>query len=571
MYNASYYTPSAFGAYVVGGEAISASISGSVWLLSDAQSGCLFVGFFTAAFLFALYASGNACGCFRSFDVFSTELQIKASDLTDGGDSSGIRTIPATRKFGGVALWAGVSIGLALCGDALSYVAQHGWTEVSSALPLAHPSDAIGAGMQATLRLRAALISPTAAMPSSCTTDSPKMIGSLSPTDIGWSITGTPLGSVFATAAAFPGTLAASSLNASTVMRVGCDFVFATPALVPMWSRFFTSVARDAQAPSAVLALWAAAAPDNILSGRANALAEIGTTASAPSGALISVTLPAGYALVSWALTLTDGGANRKAYTELFLGPSSSLAGARGSGLGDSSPGGGGSRWGIPLPPVDVVTGMSPLTARAHAMRALLLPTRYEDRMQISGGVPLVGSGFRASVLGTSSANIYAAPNASISVFADSFTIALDVGDTLIFTMRSPILSTVQVLGLLSGLVFLSLLGARIVHDVLDVAFGARNTSVAQGIAFTEKIAITMACGLWKPRRALTAAPWSAPAMSFREVSASSAYEDPNEAGPSSTPSVFRRSYIASARFLSVLTTSLQEGGGGGGGGRKST
>lgn len=491
--NASYYSPHVYGTYIAAASSFSSAYS-------DAQKGCLIAGFLTAAFLLSIYASGRACPCFRAFDVFSSELElIEKPDEQVGYERERIRAVPVTRKFGGVIFWAGVAVGLALCGDALSYVAQRGWVEESSMLPSVHPLDGIGAATSFSLRLRAVrLLSPTT---QTCAVNAPRIVGALSPSSSFWTIRGESRSSISSTAASFNGSLIASSLEGSTVLNSGCDFTFETPALIPGWQRFSSPSAADAVAPKEELSSWANA-QGGVLTGQASAFSALGVTPATPPGALLSFSLPAGFALVSWDLKLSDGGSYGNALTELGVGQICPLPGASGSGAGDGR--GGGSRWGIPLPPMDISNGISPFFGRAHALRLRLIPSRFEDKT-VDGAA--VGFGFRGSALGSASVGVEAASPVLVTSFVDSFTISLEISENYISTLRSPRLSVVLVLGILSGLVFLSLFAARVVHDVLDAAFDARLTTHAQGAAFFERIGVVLSCGWWRPIRSLTSAP----------------------------------------------------------------
>lgn len=492
MLNASYYSPPVYGAYIAPASLFSPAYS-------DAQRGCLIAGFLTAAFLLSIYASGRACPCFRAFDIFSSELElIEKPDEQVGYERERIRAVPVTRKFGGVIFWSGIAGGLALCGDALSYVAQRGWVEESSTLPSVHPLDGIGAATSFTLRLRAVRLSPTT---QTCAVNAPRIVGALSPSSSFWSIRGESRSSIYSTAASFNGSLIASSLEGSTVLNSGCDFTFETPALIPGWQRFSSPSAADAVAPKEELTAWANA-QGGVVTGQASAFSALGVTPAMPPGALLSFSLPAGFALVSWDLKLSDGASYGSALTELGVGEICPLPGARGNGAGDGR--GGGSRWGIPLPPMDISNGLTPLFGRAHALRLRLIPSRFEDKTV--DGVA-VGFGFRGSALGSASVGVEAASPVLATSFVDSFTISLDISEYLISTLRSPRLSVVLVLGILSGLVFLSLFAARVVHDVLDSAFDARLTTHAQGAAYFERIGVVLSCGWWRPIRSLTSAP----------------------------------------------------------------
>jgi hypothetical protein len=140
--NASSLGPAACGAYVDVRAAPAASRilgTSSSFAYSDDQLACLITGAVVLAALLCIYCCGCACLCFHHFDYFSTDFWIDAGESDefdeDGADhlqrfeygggvsaKKSIRAVPRLKKFGGVAVWAGVALGAALCGDVLSWV-----------------------------------------------------------------------------------------------------------------------------------------------------------------------------------------------------------------------------------------------------------------------------------------------------------------------------------------------------------------------------------------------------------------------------------------------------------------
>lgn len=139
-------SPAACGAYVDARAAPAASRllgTAATFAFSDNQLACLISGAVALVLLFGIYCCGCACRCFQHFDYFSTDFWIDAGDADadeDGGAESGdghlqpleygggvsskksLKVVPRLKKVGGVAVWAGVALGAALCGDLLSWV-----------------------------------------------------------------------------------------------------------------------------------------------------------------------------------------------------------------------------------------------------------------------------------------------------------------------------------------------------------------------------------------------------------------------------------------------------------------
>ena len=159
-FNVSSLSPAACGAYVdaLATPAVSRLLgTTSSFAYSDNQLACLIAGAVALALLLGVYCCGYARHCFHHFDYFSTDFWIDAGDADaedeDGADhlqpfeygggvtsKKSLRAVPRLKKLGGVAVWAGIALGAALCGDLLSWVSADEGYVLEAACLLRRPS-----------------------------------------------------------------------------------------------------------------------------------------------------------------------------------------------------------------------------------------------------------------------------------------------------------------------------------------------------------------------------------------------------------------------------------------------
>ena len=302
------------------------------------------------------------------------------------------------------------------------------------------------------------------------------------------------------TSATINGTLPSTLVADATVSLSGCEYSISA-ALLPAWPLGAAPRSSALDAPRSSLTN-AAVGTDALKAAAASALASLGVDAVAPPNALITVTLPAGQALVSWALVVADGSSSVNAYSALGVGEASEVSCARGSGATDGSVGGG-SPWGVPLPPLspaplgsDSSVSSGALTTsfgRASTAHVSLTASRREDRTTV--GARTVGMGWRAAVRGSATVTVPVPLASAVTTSAsgagmvaadtavDSFTLALGSSDTALSTIVSTRFSPLAALGMLTGLFIFGVLSARLVHDVAEAACGARSMTKMHGNA----------------------------------------------------------------------------------------
>lgn len=333
--------------------------------------------------------------------------------------------------------------------------------------------------------------------------------------EFGWTIRGA-LRTVHATSSTINGTLSSATVAGATVSLSGCEYTISA-ALLPAWPLGAAPRSRALDAPRSALAS-AAAGTDALKVAAAAALASLGVDTAAPPNALLTVTLPAGQALVSWALVVADGSSSVNAYSAIGVGEASEVSCAMGSGAADGSIGGG-SSWGIPLPPLSPAplgsassVGAGALTTafgRASTAHVTLTASRREDRTPV--GASAVGMGWRASVRGSATVTAPVPAASAVATSAagagmmvadaavDSFTLALDGSATALSTIVSTRFSPLAALGMLTGLFIFGVLCARLLHDVAETACGARAMTKMHGDSLWSSCLGCLGCSSHSP------------------------------------------------------------------------
>ena len=322
-----------------------------------------------------------------------------------------------------------------------------------------------------TVTLSAAVVPPVAPSSLACALAQPPLVAGLLglPAAGGWSVTGSVATNFFSASPApsFNSSATSSGQGAgsvaqpvsgsstSAVLLQGCTFTLSAPQLTPEWALY-------GRADTSSVAYFVGGADG----GTVAALNSLGAANSA--AALLRITLPPGFSLLSWTVSFSDGARLAEGAFTQISSPSAPL----------------------PLPPIQ--GGQCLLSSRAHALRVLLQPTQLVDTTSAGANAasPLLTSGYRGALMGYAVAG--AAPPPPFppsSAFTDTLLLSFETSNTLLRLVRSPKLGPLPVLALILALLGGSLCAGRLVHDVFDAACDCR--------ALSDRRHVRGSCGLW--------------------------------------------------------------------------